>query len=70
MTILPKCPSCGLESAEIRCPRCNTLKMIGCDGMCSTCGSTCATPNASLVPTRPSDEAAEDTECEGTPLTR
>jgi hypothetical protein len=41
MTILPKCPSCGLESAEIRCPRCNTLKLIGCEGSCATCASRC-----------------------------
>ena len=42
MTILPKCPSCGLESAEIRCPRCNALKVVGCSGVCSACASSCA----------------------------
>jgi coenzyme F420-reducing hydrogenase gamma subunit len=71
MTILPKCPSCGLESAEIRCPRCNTLKLIGCSGGCATCGSSCPT---GAVPASgascPSDEAAEDSEQMGTPLTR
>jgi hypothetical protein len=41
MTILPKCPSCGLESAEIRCPRCNALKVVGCSGVCSACASSC-----------------------------
>jgi len=71
MTILPKCPSCGLESAEIRCPRCNTLKLIGCDGSCATCASSCATGPAPAPPVRrPSDESAEDTEHSGTPLAR
>jgi hypothetical protein len=71
MTILPKCPSCGLESAEIRCPRCNALKLVGCDGSCSTCASSC---NAAPVPARPAvrpgDEATDDAEHEGTPLSR
>ena len=69
MAILPKCPSCGFESAEIRCPRCNTLKLLGCSGACSTCGSSC---NVGPVPApperRPSDDASEDTEHTGTPL--
>ena len=41
MAILPTCPSCGLESPEIRCPRCNTLKLIGCEGRCSACAASC-----------------------------
>ena len=40
MAILPICPSCGLASPEIRCPRCNTLKLVGCDGHCETCSSS------------------------------
>jgi hypothetical protein len=50
MAVLPKCPSCGLESAEIRCPRCNTLKVLGCNGTCSTCGSSCTMPSTSPAP--------------------
>jgi len=42
MAILPKCPSCGFESPEIRCPRCNALKLVGCDGRCSACAASCA----------------------------
>ena len=41
MTILPRCPSCGFESSEIRCPRCNALKVVGCSGTCSACSSSC-----------------------------
>jgi len=71
MAILPTCPSCGLESPEIRCPRCNTLKLIGCDGACSRCASSC---NSGPLPeppaSRPSDEAADDSEHSGTPLSR
>lgn len=37
MTTPPTCPGCGLESVEIRCPRCNTLKLIGCSGSCVRC---------------------------------
>lgn len=37
MEIKRKCPSCGLESDEVRCPRCNTLKVISCSGACLTC---------------------------------
>ena len=53
MTILPKCPSCGLESAEIRCPRCNTLKLIGCSGACASCAASCPSAHA------PSDADAD-----------
>jgi hypothetical protein len=37
MGLLTTCPSCGLSSDEIRCPRCNALKVVGCDGRCSAC---------------------------------
>lgn len=43
MTLVTKCPECGFESAEIRCPRCYALKITGCDGVCSACASSCAT---------------------------
>lgn len=32
-----ECPTCGLVAAEIRCPRCNTLKLASCSGACLTC---------------------------------
>ena len=51
MAVMPKCPSCGLESAEIRCPRCNTLKIVGCGGACSACASTCAAKPECAAPT-------------------
>jgi hypothetical protein len=73
MTMLAKCPSCGLESNEIRCPRCNALKVIGCGGTCSTCGSGCVADGCTVPAppaTRPSEAAAEDDEHAGTPLTR
>lgn len=41
MGILAKCPSCGLASDEIRCPRCNMLKVVGCSGSCAACKSGC-----------------------------
>jgi hypothetical protein len=58
MTILPKCPSCGLESAEIRCPRCNTLKLLGCDGACSSCASGCASGPVPCPPARDTGSGA------------
>ena len=81
MTILPKCPSCGLESAEIRCPRCNTLKLIGCSGACASCAASCPSAASSdalesanpspTPPTRtPSDDAAGDSDSERTPIER
>jgi len=71
MAILPTCPSCGLESPEIRCPRCNTLKLIGCDGACSRCGSSCSSGPVPEPPAqRPSDEVSDDSEHSGTPLSR
>ncbi len=41
MGILAKCPSCGMVSGEIRCPRCNALKVVGCSGSCALCKSDC-----------------------------
>jgi hypothetical protein len=35
------CPSCGYVSDDIRCPRCNALKIKGCAGACLTCASSC-----------------------------
>jgi len=72
MTLMTTCPACGLESSEIRCPRCNALKVVGCSGACSACASSC---KAGRVPTPPgaslpSDAAVDDDEHPGTPLTR
>jgi hypothetical protein len=58
MTILPKCPSCGLESAEIRCPRCNTLKLVGCSGACASCAASC--PSAPAGASSPVDASEGD----------
>lgn len=57
MAVLPKCPACGMESQELRCPRCNTLKVVGCTGSCTLCGTkgTCEVPE----PERPEDRPAE-----------
>jgi hypothetical protein len=50
MGLLQTCPSCGLKSDQIRCPRCNALKVVGCDGQCAACrmaapvDSTCGSP--------------------------
>jgi hypothetical protein len=72
MTVLPKCPECGFESNEVRCPRCNALKVIGCSGSCSLCGSksSCASGGSPADSRKPSDLAAEDEEHPGTPLER
>ena len=72
MTILATCPACGFESPEIRCPRCNALKVVGCNGSCSTCGSSCKTGSVPVAPgaSRPSTTAAEDDQHPGTPLKR
>ena len=32
-----QCPACGYASDDIRCPRCNALKLTGCSGACLTC---------------------------------
>lgn len=46
MGLLEKCPSCGFESDETRCPRCNALKVIGCAGSCSACATKPAAEKA------------------------
>jgi hypothetical protein len=61
MTVVPKCPSCGFESAEIRCPRCNTLKLVGCSGVCSACASSCASGPVPAPPSAKPRKVAEDT---------
>ena len=70
MTVLPTCPSCGLSSNETRCPRCNTLKVVGCTGSCTLCKSpsTCKSPLS--IGQRPSDLADDDADHPGTPLER
>ncbi len=69
--VMQTCPACGLESAGIRCPRCNALKVVGCSGACSACKSSCKTKVPPPPPgKRPSDAAAEDDEMVGTPLER
>ena len=77
MGILATCPECGFESPDIRCPRCNALKVRGCSGVCSACASSCDTgagpATCEAVPSdapRPSDDAPEDTGHPGTPLER
>lgn len=73
MGVLTKCPSCGLESGEIRCPRCNALKVVGCTGSCTLCGDKkkhgCSV-EMPLTGERPSDLARIDREHPGTPLER
>jgi len=66
MVVLTHCPSCGMASAEVRCPRCNALKVEGCSGSCTLCKTSCKT----TVPSPPSREAREDDEHPGTPLER
>ncbi len=71
MAVIKKCPSCGLESEEIRCPRCNTLKVIGCSGsctMCKTAEGTCSVKGP--IETPPSEGAREDSEYPWNPLER
>ena len=71
MTIVQTCPSCGLESNATRCPRCNTLKVVGCSGSCSMCGSSCEDGAApSPKGSRPSNESADVEGAAGTPLER
>lgn len=63
MGLLTTCPSCGLKSDEIRCPRCNTLKVKGCDGQCAACravgggSDACGVSDCTPVPA-PSEDAA------------
>lgn len=68
MTLLTICPACGFESSEVRCPRCNALKVVGCSGACSLCKSSCRTDGPTPEP--PSRDAREDDEHPGTPLER
>jgi hypothetical protein len=71
MAVSRQCPSCGLESQEIRCPRCNALKVVGCSGDCALCRAGCrAEVPLTVVRRRPSDAAFEDAEHTGTPLER
>jgi hypothetical protein len=60
MGILAKCPSCGMVSDEVRCPRCNALKVVGCSGSCALCGSdSCApAPGADKATGEPKSTAA------------
>lgn len=60
MTIVTTCPSCGFESAEIRCPRCNALKVVGCSGVCSACVSACSKGAVPMPPEASRDEDAVD----------
>lgn len=71
MAVMTQCPSCGLESNEIRCPRCNALKVVGCTGSCTVCktkAGACAAPRLDVRP--PSESALEDPDHRGTPLER
>ena len=70
MSIVATCPECGFVSPEIRCPRCNALKVRGCSGVCSACASSCPTGDVPVAPgaLRPSDDAPDDTEHPGTSL--
>ena len=68
MAVLPTCPQCGMDSLEIRCPRCNALKLIGCAGSCATCRTNSGCKVAIPEGQRPSDTAREDDEHPGTPL--
>lgn len=72
MAIVKVCPSCGLSSDEIRCPRCNTLKVVGCTGSCGSCGNSCKTGGEPCAPdaTPPSETARDDSHRPGTPLAR
>lgn len=57
MGVLAKCPSCGLASDEVRCPRCNTLKVVGCSGSCALCKSTHAGDSCVASPMAPVQSA-------------
>jgi len=72
MSIIATCPECGFRSPDIRCPRCNALKVVGCSGACSICGSSCKTDELPVAPDapRPSDGADGDDEHPGTLLKR
>ena len=72
MSIMATCPACGFDSPEMRCPRCNALKVQGCSGSCALCASSCKTGSGPASPdaARPSEAAPDDEEHPGTPLTR
>lgn len=50
MGVLATCPECGFASPEVRCPRCNALKVVGCGGSCAACRSSCADGSCALPP--------------------
>lgn len=35
------CPTCGQVASGVRCPRCNTMKLVGCKGSCKACKTKC-----------------------------
>lgn len=73
MAVEITCPKCGFVSGEVRCPRCNALKLVGCTGSCRGCGAGAACVRGTGPLTegrRPSDFAREDAEHPGTPLER
>jgi hypothetical protein len=69
MAVARACPACGLESDQLRCPRCNALKVVGCAGECSACRTGCRpqVPSTDLG-CAPSIRAREDPVHAGTPL--
>lgn len=36
------CPTCGYVSPDLRCPRCDSLKVTSCTGACLTCVAAAA----------------------------
>ncbi len=36
-----RCPTCGMVSDGVRCPRCNSVKLVACTGACRTCKNKC-----------------------------
>jgi len=64
VAILQTCPSCGFVSDEVRCPRCNALKVIGCSGSCSACKS--AASGACSLPLEPAEKPARSREVDAT----
>lgn len=37
-----RCPRCGFEAQGVRCPRCDAVKVVGCNGSCGSCRTGCA----------------------------
>lgn len=62
----PICPECGFESNEVRCPRCNTLKVTGCTGSCFMCGNKPSCQKRIPSPPVSSAGTQESVEQEGT----